>query len=166
MYNHCAVSYIFFTLSEHTASTTGGCVFILSNVSAWATHRKKLRESAEWASYPHCTCSLWSEGYMQFMNQLATGYMQFMNQLATVYMQFTFYGKCKIHVCICTNKGKSEMNPIASVMINLWSILFLTVLIPGLFWTISETLAISKIIASVYISGCISKRIRAFLFHV
>lgn len=155
MYNHCAVSYVFFTLSEHTASTTGGCVFILSNVSAWATHRKKLRELAEWASYPHCTCSLWSEGYMQFMNQLAT-----------VYMQFTFYGKCKIHVCIRTNKGKSEMNPIASAMINLWSILFLTVPIPGLFWTISETLAISTIIASVYISGCISKRIRAFLFHI
>jgi len=155
VYNHCAVSYVFFTLSEHTASTTGGCAFVLSNVSAWATHRKKLRELAEWASYPHCTCSLWSEGYMQFMNQLAT-----------VYMQFTFYGKCKIHVCICTNKGKSEMNPIASAMINLWSILFLTVPIPGLFWTISETLAISTIIASVYISGCISKRIRAFLFHI
>ena len=32
--NHYAVSYIFFTLSEHTASTTRGCVFILSNVSA------------------------------------------------------------------------------------------------------------------------------------
>lgn len=110
VYNHCAVSYVFFTLSEHTASTTGGCVFILSNVSAWATHRKKLRELAEWASYPHCTCSLWSEGYMQFMNQLAT-----------VYMQFTFYGKCKIHVCICTNKGKAgPLTSCPSLLLRNW----------------------------------------------